>query len=176
MSDRAPGTGRYAHPEREQRWLLDELPVGLVEPVTIVDRYVIGTTLRLRRAEDPAGRVTFKFGQKVRPHFESAAEVRLTNFYLREDEHEVLQALPARELGKVRWHLVENDRTFVVDVFSGPLAGLVLAELELLPGEMRLESPHWARVEVTDDDRYSGGRLAELTEGDVAALQQQPGG
>jgi CYTH domain-containing protein len=130
--------------------------------VVIVDRYVTGTTLRLRRVESSPGEVVYKLGQKVRPHRDSPEVVRLTNLYLRADEHGVLAALPALELHKTRWHLRDDDRTFVIDVFEGGLAGLILAELELVPGEARVTLPLWADIDVTDDDRYSGGRLAAL--------------
>jgi CYTH domain-containing protein len=59
---------------------------------------------------------------------------------------------------------------YVVDVFAGPLAGLILAELELGDDEPPVARPPWALVEVTGDDRYSGGRLAALVEGEVGPL------
>jgi len=48
---RTPGEGRYAHLEREQRWLVRQRPDGLHGPVSIVDRYVTGTGIRLRRMD-----------------------------------------------------------------------------------------------------------------------------
>jgi CYTH domain-containing protein len=170
MSKRLPGEGRYAHAEREQRWLLPRRPPGCVDPALIVDRYVVGTTLRLRQVEDGAGQSVYKMGQKVRPHSESPELVRLTNIYLRVDEYQLLTSLPALGLRKTRWHLHDGDLVFVVDEFKDELAGLILAELELLPGEARMALPNWASLDVTDDDRYSGGRLAAVAaDGDAAA-------
>jgi len=44
---RNPGEGRYAHFEREQRWILRGRPDELDQPVSIVDLYIRGTRLRL---------------------------------------------------------------------------------------------------------------------------------
>jgi CYTH domain-containing protein len=83
--------------------------------------------------------------------------------------------LPARRRIKTRWHF-DDDRTYVVDVFDGSLAGLILAELELAPGGARPATPRWARTEVTNDDRYWGGRLAVREPADVASLRNGPVG
>lgn len=65
MNERAPGRGRYAHPEREQRWLLDAVPHGSTRSAEIHDWYITGTRLRLRRVED-GNALLFKLAQKVR--------------------------------------------------------------------------------------------------------------
>jgi len=65
MIERAPGRGRYAVTEREQRWLLRRLPDGLTDPVEILDKYIRASSLRLRRMKT-ASTATYKFGQKVR--------------------------------------------------------------------------------------------------------------
>lgn len=160
MTIRAPGRGRYAHAEREQRWLLESVPEGASSPTEIVDRYINGTRLRLRRAEHD-GTVLFKFGQKVRVNEASPELVNLTNIYLGEPEYDVLAGLPAHELRKTRLQLADGGRTFAVDVFHGSLAGLILAETELDEAEPLLPRPVFAIADVTHDDRYSGGALAQ---------------
>ena len=65
MPSRTPGSGRYSESEREQRWLLNGLPTGLVDPTEIRDLYVRDTQLRLRRMESPQ-EVVWKLGQKYR--------------------------------------------------------------------------------------------------------------
>ena len=122
------------HVEREQRWLLPELPDGLTDPASIVDRYLIGTRLRLRSVTT-VGATTYKLGQKVRPEPDSPAIVKLTNIYLSGEEYGVLRALPGRDLRKARWRSAHAAGRLVVDEFSDPLTGLVLGELELRPGE-----------------------------------------
>ncbi len=158
MTARAPGEGRYAHLEREQRWLLDALPHGVTGPPTdIYDRYILGTRMRLRRATSD-GTTVHKLGQKVRVDAALPERVKLTNIYLTEDEYEILAALPAAVLHKQRWHLRYEGRDVAIDVSTEPQ--LVLAEVELSADEPRLTLPPFAGLDVTDDDRYSGGALA----------------
>lgn len=162
MIDRASGEGRYARPEREQRWLLSGLPDDRHQPVTIVDRYIRGTRLRLRRMQSGPD-VVYKLGQKVRPHGGSPALLHLTNMYLSDDEYATLLALDGDEVHKTRWRWTGAQHDLVVDEFGGPLIGLVLAEIELGPDEPRRRGPLSAVADVTDDDRFSGGRLATMT-------------
>jgi len=155
VTNREPGVGRYAQPEREQRWLLARRPDDLRRPVAIVDRYIAGTRLRLRRMQSSAG-VTHKLGQKVRPDPSSPVLVQLTNIYLSDDEYALLLPLGGHQIGKTRWRWTVGGETLAVDEFSGELAGLVLAEIELRPEEPRRPSPSVAVAEVTEDDRFSG--------------------
>ena len=157
-----PGSGRYSQIEREQRWLLREVPEGLVDPVQIHDIYLRDTNLRLRRMESPQG-VIWKLGQKVRERPESPEIVRLTNIYLAEREYNVLTTLAGAQLSKTRWHWVWRDRGLSVDVFDEPLKGLVLAEIELGPPEIHLDAPVGALADVTYNNQFSGGVLAWAT-------------
>jgi CYTH domain-containing protein len=166
---RAAGQGRYAYPEREQRWVLSQLPDGRRDPVAIIDHYIDGTRLRLRRLTEDAGHVTFKLGQKVRTAAESPALVKLTTMYLSEGEYGILKTLTGHEIRKRRWHWTRGDRTLAVDEFGGDLTGLILAEVELLGDESRLAPPPFALSDVTDDDRFSGGRLARTTAEELKA-------
>ena len=96
------------------------------------------------------------------------AIVKLTNIYLSAQEYEVLRILPGRELRKTRWRSSYAAGRLVVDEFDGPLSGLVLAELELRPGEAPLALVPAA--DVSEDDRFSGGRLAGLSASAAASL------
>ena len=169
---RVPGQGAYARTETERRFLLTRLPDGLGPGRRIEDRYLDGTSLRLRRVEGD-GLVVCKLTQKVRVSGEDPAVVRITNLYLGEDEHRRLQALPGAVLVKVRRPWRDG---FVVDEHTGPLAGLVLAELEVddlgaaLPGVPGPSAVAGLGREVTHDDRWSGGRLARATADDLPGL------
>ena len=125
--------GRYAHVEREQRWLCAAVPPGAERYAEITDRYLHGTRLRLRVVETD----------------DDDAE-----------EYEAVRALPAAELRKTRWRVTWEGHQRAVDEFHGPLGGLVLAEVELGLDDPFLPSPPFARLDVTHDDRYSGGALA----------------
>jgi CYTH domain-containing protein len=159
VNGRRPGNGRYAHPEREQRWLLDEVPDGVRPWAEITDRYLSGTSLRVRRVEGADG-VVHKLTQKVRPVANDPSVVLLTTMYLPDEEVAALDDLPGDVLRKTRHQLEHDGRVYAIDVFNGPLSGLVLAETELTATEDRLPVPRFARCEVTDDDRFAGGSLA----------------
>jgi hypothetical protein len=176
---RRPGEGRYAQIEREQRWVLPGRPDGLVHPSSIVDIYLTGTRLRLRRVTSGAD-VVYKLGQKVRPDERSPELVKLTNIYLSFEEYSRLLRLPGSELRKTRWRLASGPAAHgpaahgpaavAVDEFHGHLSGLFLAETELAPDATLLDPPVAGAVDVTTDDRFSGGSLAHRPAERVAEL------
>jgi CYTH domain-containing protein len=137
--------------------LLNAVPSDATDSVDIVDRYITGTRLRLRRVID-GDTVTYKLGQKVRVADDDPERVQLTNIYLSAHEYDVFAALPARELRKRRRRFRHEGRLVVVDEFLD--RDLVLAETELGPDEARLPLPAFAIRDVTEDDAYSGGALA----------------
>ncbi|HST48229.1 hypothetical protein [Jatrophihabitans sp.] len=158
------GPSKYAHAERERRWLVASPPAGAGEPLQIADRYLDGTRLRLRRISD-AGSVVFKLNQKVRAEPGDPFLVWVTTLYLTAEEYRRLAALPAAVLVKSRRRMDHRGTRFAVDEFAGALRGLVLAETELpelsggeaaLPGGL----PPWLGREVTSDERYTGAALA----------------
>ena len=155
---------KYAHVERERRWLVDAArwPVhNAVGHVLIEDLYIDGTVLRLRRMTDSAsGNITRKLTKKY-----PTSDVRarpIVTAYLTDAEYAVFATLPARPLRKRRHVLPESAGGYSVDVFLGPLAGLVLAERECADDRTlaALAAPPWALREVTDDPAYAGGMLA----------------
>ena len=153
----APQAGKYARFELERRWLLDELPPGADTGGAIMDRYIAGTRLRLRHIGPPHEQ--FKLSQKEAPSPPDYACTVITTIYLTRAEYEVFAALPARELCKRRHHLGR----YSIDVFSGLLEGLILAETEFATEEEMREhaDPEFALADVSDDVRYTGGWLVE---------------
>lgn len=153
---------KYARPERERRWLITTLPEMSrpVEPRLIEDRYLVGTRLRLRRVTPlDGGPPEFKLGQKVRPDLADPRLVMHTTMYLTAGEHERLNQLPGADLRKVRHTLVRDGWRLSIDAFEGRHGGLVLAELELPGADDRVPLP-LGGVEVTGDERFTGGWLA----------------
>jgi hypothetical protein len=169
--NRTAGQGRYAQVEREQRWILPTLPDDLADPVSIVDLYIRGTRLRLRRMETIAvnPEVVYKLGQKVRPEPGKPEVVKLTNMYLSEKEYDILASLDGSGIRKTRWRWT-SERPMVVDEFSGAHLGLIVAEIELTPSETSRPDPASAVADVTDDDRFSGGTLSETSAAEMAGL------
>jgi CYTH domain-containing protein len=155
---RAPGRGKYARVERERRFLVLGDPTLGGEPREIEDRYLEGTTLRLRRLT-VGDESVYKLTQKVRWDG-GLLEVSTTNTYLTAEEFERLAVLPGAVLRKTRRPWAFEGRTFAVDELHGPLAGLALAEIEVGSADEELPAPPWLGAEVTYDDRYSGASLA----------------
>jgi hypothetical protein len=167
---------KYARRERERRFLLRSVPdLPAERTVRIVDRYVSNTRLRLRRATETAAssngtdRIVHKLTQKVPgPDGEPGL---ITTMYLGAAEYAALSQLPAATLHKTRLSIPPLG----VDVFEGPLRGLVLAEAEFDDDvSMRdFAMPTGAIAEVTGDQRLSGGRLATMTTVELLAVLRQ---
>src|SRR6478735_1979128 len=132
---------KYAVVERERRYLVAAVPSGVVETRDIVDKYVVGTRLRLREVTSYDGSVVRKLNQKTRLT-PGPAEVACTSVYLDDAEWALLSGLPATVLRKRR-HLVERDGTEVaVDELED---GTLLAEID--DGETpRTDVPEWLDV------------------------------
>ena len=112
-----------------------------------------GVAVRLRMV-DGAARLTIKGpGGLVRPEFEYAIPP--------DDAAAMLDALCAgRSLAKTRHDVPHDGLLWEVDVFEGPLAGLVIAEVELPAADHSLTPPPWVGREVTGDARYANAMLA----------------
>lgn len=152
---------KYAAIERERRWLCDTPPEGLSAYHTdIEDLYVEGARLRLRAMRPSDRPAIFKLTRKA----DLAPDRRLiTNIYLQEAEYDLLRGrLPGRPLSKRRRYLDCQGVALSVDLFSGRLQGLILAELEFDTDEAMaaFAAPPALGREVTQDLRYTGGALA----------------
>lgn len=64
-------------------------------------------------------------------------------------------------LDKIRFLIPVGRHTFEVDMFLGPLAGLVVAEVELACEVEEFISPSWLGAEVSHDLRYTNAALAK---------------
>ncbi|MGB5952452.1 MAG: hypothetical protein WBG57_08080 [Ornithinimicrobium sp.] len=149
---------KYAVVERERRYRLARLPDGVVTSKDIVDRYVVGTRLRLREVREADGHVIRKFGHKVRLS-QGPAEVACTNFYVNDQEWAVLIALPARQLRKTRHMVVRDGLIVAVDEHED---GTLIAELDDREQPSGFV-PDWLDVleDVSDDESWTGGKLAQ---------------
>ena len=165
----ALGGSRYARVERERRYLLRGLPPGLKtsDPHTqITDNYVTGTRLRLRKVRTPeTNEWTLKLTQKHAPSPPDFSRTLITNIYLSPYEYEVLSVFEGNELRKNRYPYGHEGRAYSVDVFLGPLRGLLLAETDFeTDGEMdSFPLPSFAVLDVTRDELFTGARLVGLT-------------
>ncbi|WP_433894228.1 hypothetical protein [Streptomyces sp. CA-111067] len=164
-ADRA---GKYALVERERRFLLAVAPETshAREVRRITDRYLTGTRMRLRRVDQPAPvQPEFKLTQKVPADRPGPVQGTITNIYLSEAEYDVFAVLPSAVLTKTRLSIPPLG----IDVFDAPLHGLVLAEAEFTTDEdmHTFEPPSDIVSEVTDDPRFTGGRLVQAHRDDL---------
>jgi hypothetical protein len=168
----APGgkETKYARVERERRFLLATLPIGTpVQRALIEDRYLRDTRLRLRRMTELDGaapRVIYKLTQKIPTTTGSPGLI--TTLYLSAAEYASLAGLPAATLRKIR----SSFPPLGVDAFEGSLRGLFLAEAEFEDAieEKTYRPPAAAVAEVTNDVRFTGGRLVTLSTNEVTDL------
>lgn len=165
----SPVPGKYARVERERRFLLADLPRDPPATAirTITDRYLIGTTLRLRHIADQRGGHQYKFTQKIPAERPGLAQGLITNTYLSKTEYDLLAGLPATTLIKTRYRIPP----FGIDVFAPPLYGLVLAEVEFDTDNavLAFRPPSYVIAEVTEDQRFTGGCLATASREHLAS-------
>jgi CYTH domain-containing protein len=160
---------RYARLELERRFLLSTVPGESARRLRLWDRYIHGTRLRLRRQQSDDGTVFHKLTQKVpRPDGRPGL---VTTMYLDEAEYRAMAALPADALRKVRLSVPP----FAVDLFGGPLAGLVIGEVEFDQEAARdayRPPPDVVVREITGDRRLT---CAALAGSDAARIAQALG-
>jgi adenylate cyclase len=65
-------------------------------------------------------------------------------------------------IDKVRHLVPVGDHVWEVDVFAGPNAPLVMAEVELAHADEDFARPSWAGIEVSDDQRFFNVNLARV--------------
>jgi CYTH domain-containing protein len=170
MSDQR--NGKYSCIEFERRFLVRAVPANIAASSydwRIVDRYIEGTRLRLRRMESHIGdQIQRKLTQKFSESAEPTIQTTITNIYLNEVEYRVLEALGGNEILKYRYVIDFQNHQFGIDVFGGRHSGLILSEVE---GESelalkQLPLPKFAVRDVTGDRFFTGGALATVSEHD----------
>lgn len=60
---------------------------------------------------------------------------------------------------KTRYRIPHDDLVWEVDEFAGPLAGLIIAEVELCADDQPFRLPAWVGREVTTDANFSSAAL-----------------
>ena len=77
------------------------------------------------------------------------------------DAAQLLKLCLGQIIQKTRYVISHKSHLFEVDVFSGKLQGLVIAEVELSAAEEQVYLPTWIGKEVTGDSRYFNSDLAK---------------
>ncbi|MES2799937.1 MAG: CYTH domain-containing protein [Bacteroidota bacterium] len=76
---------------------------------------------------------------------------------------QLIDQFAEKSISKERYEVPFQGHTWEIDVFHGPLEGLVLAEIELSSEEEHFEKPNWLAKEVSDDLRYFNSHLIDTT-------------
>lgn len=152
---------KYAHWVAERRFLVDPARLPPLEPGEsrlIEDLYIDGGRLRLRSITyAKTGEKEFKLAKKYAP--DNPMVGPMTNLYLSAEEYAVLNVLPGARITKRRHKI----GAFTVDMFEGPLEGLVTAECEATNrmAALRFDVPDWCVREVTSEIEFTGWNLAQ---------------
>ncbi len=77
------------------------------------------------------------------------------------DAAQLLKLCLGQIIQKTRYVISHKSHLFEVDVFSGKLQGLVIAEVELSTADEHVDLPTWIGKEVTGDSRYFNSDLAK---------------
>jgi adenylate cyclase len=150
----------HTNREIERKFLVARVPEGLLADSgkLIEQGYLVadaeGLEVRLRRKDGRCFQ-TVKSGQGL---VRTEVEIELSA-----DQFAALWPLTAeRRLVKHRHRLTAAGRSCELDVFAGPLLGLIVAEVEFasLEAALGFAPPEWFAVEVTDDVRFRNSHLA----------------
>lgn len=107
------------------------------------------------RITDKSAKLTIKFGSGAMSRTEFEYQIPY------DDAVEMATKASGRVIKKTRYEVVHGDFVWEVDVFHGPLEGLVLAEVELRSEDDSPSIPSWAGREVTGDTHYYNTSLAK---------------
>src|ERR1041385_3874542 len=144
---------KYTRVEFERRFLVSPCADWRrdIEPYTkkFQDKYLHDTRLRLRMLTDSdTGRQIIKLTKKCEsssPYFQTISRILLSPA-----EYELMDRLPGDRLEKVRHYHSYQGRTYSIDVFAGPLTGLIVCETEAdeLASLMLAEPPPYAKPSI----------------------------
>lgn len=112
-----------------------------------------GVSVRVRIKDEAKALLTVKSGVGL-SRGEYEYEIPLA------DAREMEAARLGHVLAKRRFRVPLGELTVEVDVFSGDLAPLVLAEIELPDEAHPFERPDWLGREVSEDGRYTNAAMA----------------
>lgn len=121
-------------------------------------------TIRIRISDGSDATLTLKFSGDGPGRDEFTYPIPLA-------EAEEMQAFAlGRVIEKTRHHARHRGYLYEVDVFTGGLDGLVIAELETPDLVAASDLPPWLGREVTDDSRYYNAQLALAGKLDLEAM------
>ena len=125
------------------------------QPIHISQSYLVNEKLKSVRIRiaDARGFVTIKNAASGITRKEFEYEIP------KKEAKEIIETFDLKVLHKKRYQIVYDSKLWEVDVFSGLLKGLVLAEIELKAEDEKIALPQWIDTEVTHDPLYLNANL-----------------
>jgi|TARA_Y100000310_G_C20672907_1_gene811263 CYTH domain-containing protein len=154
--------------ELEKTYLAKLIPEGLTNAKEMLDIYLPSSkhhpNLRIRKNGN-----NFEMTKKSPINKDDASKQKEHTIILTEDEFKELSELKGRRVDKIRYHLNHNGRTAEVDIFQGPLKGLVLIDFEFDNEDEKdqFEMPDFCLKDVTQELFIAGGMLCGKSYGDI---------
>jgi|TARA_B100002003_G_scaffold40450_1_gene36017 CYTH domain-containing protein len=154
--------------ELEKTYLAKLIPEGLTNAKEMLDIYLPSSEqhphLRIRKSGN-----NFEMTKKIPINKDDDSKQKEHTIILTEDEFKELSELKGRRIDKVRYHLDHNGRTAEVDVFQGPLKGLVLIDFEFDDENEKdnFEMPDFCLKDVTQEVFIAGGMLCGKSYDDI---------
>ncbi|HZM31432.1 MAG TPA: CYTH domain-containing protein [Acidimicrobiales bacterium] len=144
-------------PEIERKFRVHDAPPGLRDGTRVRQAYLAVDGDVEVRVRDRGG--TFLLGVKGGHGLERAeveVEIGAADF------DELWALAPGRRIDKTRYPVPADGHTAEVDVYAGPLAGLIVAEIEFASREEAeaFTPPAWCGDELTGDPSWSNAALA----------------
>ena len=154
--------------ELERTFLAKSLPdLSGCRKKQIIDIYVPPRkdhpTLRIRKDGDRM------FITKKEPIAGDASKQKEHTIELVEEEFEALSKIEGKRVEKIRYLLDVNGKTAEIDVFQGPLLGLVVVDFEFGTEEEKaaFQPPEFCLVDVTLEKFIAGGMLCGKSYGEI---------
>jgi len=147
--------------ELERTYLAKFIPDGIRDEREIKDIAIPISAehphLRIRKIGNK-----IEMTKKVQVNEDDASKHHESTIYLTEEEYEPLSKIDGKPLHKIRYLYDHKGRIAEIDVYQGPLKGLVTVDFEFDSEEemKNFKMPDFCLVEVTHLKFAAGGRLA----------------
>ena len=156
--------------ELERTFLLKTIPAGLKDckHKEVIDIYIPKDlphpTIRIRKNGDK-----FEVTKKEPIKEGDVSKMLEQTIILRENEFNALMELDGRKVAKIRYYYDYKGRVCEIDVFQGPLSGLITADFEFESEEEKdaFEMPDFCSAEITQEEFIAGGYICGKSYEDI---------
>ncbi|MFH1770612.1 MAG: hypothetical protein ABH828_03575 [archaeon] len=156
--------------ELERTFLVKEIPNGLKDckHKEVIDIYIPKDlphpTIRIRKNGDK-----FEMTKKEPVQEGDVSKMLEQTIILRENEFNVLMNLDGKKVAKVKYYYNYKGRVCEIDVFQGPLLGLVLVDFEFETEDEKnaFEIPDFCSAEITQEEFIAGGYICGKSYEDI---------